>query len=471
MTLKRLRAIVTALMLTANTLSGMNLSQAETVLQSNKQSEIFQAYDTFKSAYMDATVEGDAAKKRRALEGIVASGNKLHIDVSDYRNKLKTLPAPAADVKPAPVAEPVAKPEPASKGRAKAPSIKGQNRLEEVEWDSGNLVFRFEKTLSNKDVNFFKLKKSGKHGYRYVLDIHAVLDESHTLTHRDLKRISLTQYKPQTIRLVLESSKALPVRFAKAEKTLTVRAGLSGVTSPKHVPVTSPGQARNKERVIVIDPGHGGKDGGAVGHNRYKEKEIVLSLAAKMASRLRERGYTVYMTRSKDKFIKLRNRTGYANKKKADLFISLHANAVPKSKARKAYGIETYFLSPSRSKRATNAAALENKAEVEDMDFYGKSTFLNVLNSEKIVASHKLAIDLQSSVLSSLRARYKEVKDAGVREGPFWVLVGAQMPAVLVEIGFITHPKEAVRIHSNTYQDYFARGLAEGVERYFAKNR
>ncbi|MHC3995257.1 N-acetylmuramoyl-L-alanine amidase family protein [Thiomicrolovo sp. ZZH C-3] len=473
MTLKRLRAIVTALLLTATTLSGMNLSQAEQALHSNKQSEIFQAYDTFKSAYMDATVAGDIAKKRRALEGIVASGSKLHIDVSDYRNKLRTLPAAAPEVTPTSAAKPapVAKPKAVSKGKPKAPSIKGQNRLDGVEWDHGNLVFRFEKSLSNRDVNFFKLKRSGKHGYRYVFDIHAVLDKSHTLTHRDLKRISLTQYKPQTIRLVLESSKALPVRFAKVKNTLTVRAGLSGVTSPKRVPALSPSRARNKERVIVIDPGHGGKDGGAVGHNRYKEKEIVLSLATKTALRLRERGYTVYMTRSKDKFIKLRNRTRYANKKRADLFISLHANAVPKSKARKAYGIETYFLSPSRSKRATNAAALENKTEVEDMDFYGKSTFLNVLNSEKIVASHKLAIDLQSSVLSSLRARYKEVKDAGVREGPFWVLVGAQMPAVLVEIGFITHPKEAVRIHSNTYQDYFARGLAEGVERYFAKNR
>ncbi|WP_345987467.1 N-acetylmuramoyl-L-alanine amidase [Sulfurimonas sp. HSL1-2] len=468
MTLKRLCLIATAAVLLGTSLNAMTVSEAEAALHSKKQSEIFQAYDTFKAAYMDATIEGDTAKKRRALEGIVASGSALHIDVSDYSRKLKTLPAPEPKAAPAPAAAP----EPAAEmPKVKTPSVKGQNRLEEVEWDHGNLVFRFEKTLSNKDVNFFKLKKSGKHGYRYVLDIHAVLDESHTLTHRDLKRISLTQYKPQTIRLVLESSKALPVRFAKAEKTLTVRAGLSGVTSPKRVPVASPGQARNKERVIVIDPGHGGKDGGAVGHNRYKEKEIVLSLAAKTASRLRERGYTVYMTRSNDKFIKLRNRTGYANKKKADLFISLHANAVPKSKAHKAYGIETYFLSPSRSKRATNAAALENKAEVEDMDFYGKSTFLNVLNSEKIVASHKLAIDLQSSVLSSLRARYKEVKDAGVREGPFWVLVGAQMPAVLVEIGFITHPKEAVRIHSNTYQDYFARGLAEGVERYFAKNR
>jgi len=467
MTLKRLYTIITAVVLLGAALNAMSLSQAETALRSGKQSEIFQAYDTFKSAYVDATVEGNAAKKRRALEGIVASGKLLHIDVGGYRKKLSALPA---EPEPAAETEVVSVPPAQTEAKKVLPTVQGQNRLEDVHWDHGDLVFGFDQPLAAMDVNFFKLKQSGKHGYRYVFDVHAVLDRSRTLTHRDLKRIGLTQFNPRTIRLVIESSKALPVRFSRDGNTLTVHAGISGVTSPKSVPVLPGPSARNSERVIVIDPGHGGKDGGAVGYNDYKEKDIVLSLAIKTMAQLRARGYTVYMTRSKDRFIKLRNRTGFANRKKADLFISLHANAVPEGKTRKAYGIETYFLSPSRTKRATDAAALENKAEVEDMDFYGKSTFLHVLNSEKIVASHKLAIDLQSSVLSSLRARYKDIKDAGVREGPFWVLVGAQMPAVLVEIGFITHPKEAVRLQSRTYQDYFARGLADGVERYFAKN-
>jgi N-acetylmuramoyl-L-alanine amidase len=198
---------------------------------------------------------------------------------------------------------------------------------------------------------------------------------------------------------------------------------------------------------------------------------VVFALAKKTAKILRSRGYTVYLTRTKDRFVKLRHRTHFANKKKADLFVSIHANAVPKRNASKAYGIETYFLSRSRSKRATNAAAMENKVEIEDMNFYAKNTFLNALNSEKIVASHKLAIDLQSSVLSALRAKYKNVKDSGVREGPFWVLVGAQMPAVLIEIGFLTHPVEGARLKNDRYLDTFARGLADGIERYFLKNR
>ncbi len=460
---KRLTLLFAMLSILATVLPAMSLSEAERSLRSKNKSEIFRAYDTFKSAYLSASLKGDNTQTRRALNGIVATGNRLHIDVSSYKSKLQAL----GTVKKKKTSKPATKK--VSKGVT--PKLLSQNRLNDVRWNEGRLILRFDKRLGKQDVNYFKLGKSGSKGYRYVFDIHAVLDHSRALKHRDLKRITLAQYKPATLRLVLESNRVLKVRFSKRSNTLTVRAGLSRVTSPKTVSSGSKAQRKNKEKIIVIDPGHGGKDGGAVGYKKYREKDIVLAIAAKMAAKLRARGYTVYMTRSKDRFIRLRNRTRYANKKRADLFISIHANAVPKRNAKKAYGIETYFLSPSRSKRATNAAATENRAEVEDMDFYGKNTFLNALNSEKIIASHKLAIDLQSSVLSSLRARYKNIKDGGVREGPFWVLVGAQMPAVLVEVGFITHSTEATRLHSKTYQDYFARGLADGVERYFAKNR
>jgi N-acetylmuramoyl-L-alanine amidase len=177
------------------------------------------------------------------------------------------------------------------------------------------------------------------------------------------------------------------------------------------------------------------------------------------------------MTRSNDSFIKLRNRTKFANKKNADLFISIHANSIPKtSNIHKAYGIECYFLSTARSGRAKNVAAKENSSDIKDLDYYGKQNFLSIMNNGKIVASHKLAIDLQRSMMSQMRKKYNKIKDGGVREGPFWVLVGAQMPAVLVEIGFISNPMEAKRMVSNQYQDNLAKGLADGIERYFSKN-
>jgi N-acetylmuramoyl-L-alanine amidase len=184
---------------------------------------------------------------------------------------------------------------------------------------------------------------------------------------------------------------------------------------------------------------------------------------------LRARGYKVYMTRDRDKFVKLSKRTEFANKKKADIFISIHANAVGRKNAKKVQGVECYFLSPSRSKRAERVAAKENSADLSDMNRYGKNTFLNFLNSHKIVASNKLAIDLQRGMLGALNKKYK-VRDGGVREGPFWVLVGAQMPAVLVEVGFISHPTEAKRLVNSHYRKTMAIGLANGIERYFAKN-
>lgn len=224
-------------------------------------------------------------------------------------------------------------------------------------------------------------------------------------------------------------------------------------------------------KIIVLDPGHGGEDVGALSQDKkLREKDIALSVSKKTASLLKERGYKVLLTRSNDRFIKLRSRTSFANDKGAHLFISIHANAAPnKEKAKILNGIETYFLSPSRSERSMNAANLENKADTDEMNYFTKLSFLNFLNREKIIASNKLAIDMQAGLLKSVRTSYK-VSDGGVREAPFWVLVGALMPAVLIEIGYISHPEESKKIANSKYQDHIAKGIADGVDEYFAKN-
>ncbi len=442
--------------------SAMTLDEADRALASKSKSKVFQAYDTYKACFLKARIDNDAKRRVRCLKGIVDSGEKLHIDVKAYRKQLKTLASARRHVAH-------------KKPKKTSVHVVGVNRLVSVRWESGRLVMDFSKPLGKKDVNFFRLKKTAKKGYRYVFDVHAVLPHSYALKHRDLRRVTLSQYKPRTMRLVLESSKKRTVRYRRTGKRLVVDAGLSRVNTPKKttiVPVTAH-RSRHRtgsRKVVVIDPGHGGKDPGAIGYRNYREKDVVFAIARKTAEILRKRGYTVHLTRTKDRFVKLRSRTHYANVKKADLFVSIHANAVPERNRAKANGIETYFLSRSRSSRATRAAAMENRVEIEDMNYYAKNTFLNVLNSEKIIASHKLAIDLQSSVLASLRKHYKGVNDSGVREGPFWVLVGAQMPAVLIEVGFITHPTEGKRLHDATYQARFAKGLADGIERYFAKN-
>ena len=233
----------------------------------------------------------------------------------------------------------------------------------------------------------------------------------------------------------------------------------------------APNKQERAKKIIVIDPGHGGKDGGALSNDKkLKEKDIVLNISKKLASILKNRGYKVYYTRSSDKFVNLRTRTSFANEKNANLFISIHANAVANEKSAKiTSGIETFFLSPTRSKRSMDAANLENKADTDEMNYFSKISFLNFLNREKIISSNKLAIDLQSGMLKSVKTNYK-INDGGVREAPFWVLVGALMPAALIEVGYISHPKESKLIANDKYQQALAKGIADGIDAYFAKN-
>jgi N-acetylmuramoyl-L-alanine amidase len=179
-------------------------------------------------------------------------------------------------------------------------------------------------------------------------------------------------------------------------------------------------------------------------------------------------GYRVYLTRNSDRFIPLKKRTHYANLKKADLFISIHCNIAPKHN-QKIHGIETYFLSPSRNERAIRVARLENK-EIKGLNYLDQRVILNFLNRDRMIDSNKLAIDIQKGMLSSLRSKFNYVKDNGVRPAPFWVLVGTQMPAILIETGYLTNPVESARLFKPSYQKRLARGIAEGIQNYFRKN-
>lgn len=222
---------------------------------------------------------------------------------------------------------------------------------------------------------------------------------------------------------------------------------------------------------VVIDPGHGGVDCGTLGVTKVCEKHIVLKVALKVHNELKKRGYESYLTRDRDIFIKLPERTKFANDKKADLFISIHANSVPKGKT-SPRGIETYFLSAARSEDARNVADQENKADTETMAKYQKLQFLNTLETHRIIASNRLAIDIQAGIKQNLQANYppSTIIDNGVREGPFWVLVGALMPSVLVEIGYNSHPLESQRLNDDSYQRVLSIGIADGVDSFVAKN-
>ncbi|WRB00322.1 N-acetylmuramoyl-L-alanine amidase [Helicobacter pylori] len=227
---------------------------------------------------------------------------------------------------------------------------------------------------------------------------------------------------------------------------------------------------RKKHKKIVLDAGHGGKDCGAMSANLVCEKDIVLEVVKFLHKELKKRGYSVLLTRDKDIYIDLVARTELANKKGADLFISVHANSIPKRSTSNAHGVETYFLSTARSERARKVAEQENKDDVNLMDYFSKSLLLNSLNTQRLIVSNKLAIDVQYGMLQSIRKNYPDVVDGGVREGPFWVLAGALMPSILIEIGYNSHAIESKRIQSKPYQKILAKGIADGIDSFFSKN-
>lgn len=439
------------------------LNRAEKYMQSGEQSNIFRAYNDYKNLYLSSVMDDDLALKTEALKGIVRSGNKLNIDVSKYSNELQAISSKSSYKQP--------EPKPMKKTKhIEDVQVGSLHKLKSVNWNDDVLVLTFEQKLSEKQIDYFTLHNENKKSYRYVFDIKtSMLTSSQNINKNGIDNIKIAQYSPETLRLVIENSSSVEISHtlnsAKLEIKLKTESHKPLEVADKAVPIRG-----DRDKVIVIDPGHGGNDPGAIGYNKHQEKMVVLNVSQELEKILKSRGYKIFMTRDSDEFIKLSRRTQYANEKNANIFVSIHANAVGNGNANEVQGIECYFLSPSRSTRAKKVAALENSADISEMNMYGKDSYLNLLNHHNILASNKLAIDLQRGMLGSLNQKYKDVRDGGVREGPFWVLVGAQMPSVLVEVGFMSHPKESSRLVDDAYIKNMARGLADGVERYFANN-
>ena len=466
----RLLSILLIFALSLSALSDKEtLNRANSFIKSSNKSKQFRAYNDFKNLYLRALMHENPSLKYSALSGILKSGRKLHIDVSQYEKEFLHTKAKQSYTKPRPKKHHKAK---------KKVKVTSSHKLKSIRWKNHHLLLSFDKKLRNNQINYFTLYDSKRKKYKYVFDIHASMRTlSKKLRKEGVERIEIARHNANTLRLVIENSYKIKVRFKKESRALVIDILNVKKSAPKKLiykktkHITKPAkQLNSRSKRIVIDPGHGGKDPGAIGYKHYREKVVVLQIAKRLRKILKSRGYTVYMTRDSDRFIKLRNRTGFANRKKADLFISIHANAVGKKSAKKVHGLECYFLDKSRSSRAKRVSASENRGDLKDLNFYGKESFLNTLNTHNIVAANKLAIDLQRGALGSLKKSFKNVKDAGVRSGPFWVLVGAQMPAVLVEVGFITNPSEARKLVNSKYQQSMALGLANGVERYFLNN-
>lgn len=214
-----------------------------------------------------------------------------------------------------------------------------------------------------------------------------------------------------------------------------------------------------KVRRVIIDAGHGGHDTGAIGPGGTREKDVALAIARKLAARLEEAGLEVVLTRDDDTFVKLEERTRIANRQKGDLFISVHCNAAPSNKLR---GIETYTLNTSSDRYSIRLSARENATTergVGDLQYI----LADLATKANTGESSRLAERVQRSLIRNLSADYKGVKDLGTKEALFFVLLGAKMPAILVETSFLSNPEEEERLADDTYQSKVADSIAEAV--------
>lgn len=382
--------------------------------------------------------------------------------------------------------------------------------LKKAALEKGELHLFFNKPYRKANIRHFTLKRP----YREVFDLKNVRLANKRvgkgITTPRCRSIRVSQYQKNTARIVIETGK----RYVCNAYQPLFSFNSYHIPLPKFT-VTHPSRLKNKQYVnkkkevsgnkntkklaavynrpkksfskksdprasyavhrrerIVIDAGHGGHDTGAIAGGK-REKDLVLQIAKRLERQLKKKGYAVSMTRRTDRFLKLKERTKIADKKDAKVFVSIHANSVPRRKRNKVHGVETFFLQTTRDAKSQRIAARENKAVLKGAgDRLSKHVIIDsVLNGPKIVQSNKLAIDVQRRIMTNLRANYRGVKDGGVRYAPFWVLVGASRPSILVEVGYISHPKERKRLFTPKYQELIAKGIAEGINNYLENRR
>lgn len=310
-----------------------------------------------------------------------------------------------------------------------------------------------------------------------------------------LKGVRVAQYKAGTVRVVLDTDDIRDYRIfplsdparlvidvhgerhtsiSRLESSLTGRpdAGTAETDKPpEHTEFVKPSPVRHhlttiaKIRRVVVDPGHGGHDPGAIGQSGLQEKDVALAIGLKLREKLKdELGLDVVMTRSTDVFIPLEERTAIANKVGADLFISIHANASPN---RNASGIETYYLNLAKTEKVAQLAAKENGTSLEKVSTL-QAILFDLMANYKLNDSAHLADEVQKEVYKAKRARYTDARNLGVKQGPFYVLVGATMPSILVETAFISNATEEARLKDPAFHDLIAEGIVKGVRDYIS---
>ena len=307
--------------------------------------------------------------------------------------------------------------------------------------------------LSNPDRLYFDLKKSR---------INTEIRKNITVSNEMLKSVRASQFDSDTVRVVLDLEKITDYKIITLEDPVRIVIDIYGKMT------------FSAKKRVVIDAGHGGHDPGAVGPNNLYEKDVVLDIALKLRSILAtDQNYEVFLTRDKDVFLPLEQRTAIANSKNADLFVSIHANASPR---RTAKGIETYMLNWTNNEEAMKVAARENAISLKKMRQMNKKEMdiLDIIKGDlsrdnKRDESIRLAHYIQKNLVNDLNKNYDHIVDLGVKQALFYVLFGAKMPSVLVEVSFISNPLEEKLLSKEDYRDGLARSISAGITKYMSK--
>ncbi|MBW2038866.1 MAG: N-acetylmuramoyl-L-alanine amidase [Deltaproteobacteria bacterium] len=279
-----------------------------------------------------------------------------------------------------------------------------------------------------------------------------------------LKRARAGQYDPTTVRVVLDLDSISDYKIFSLGNPFRIVIDVLGKSLKAKKRVTKPPPSpKPRSFKVVIDPGHGGEDPGAIGPKGLREKDVVLKISQRLRDKIRrELKWEVIMTREDDRFIPLEERTAIANTKGGDLFLSIHANAIKK---RRTHGIETYFLNFTTDEDALRLAARENGVSPEKISDLQLILYDLMLNAKVNESSH-LAECVQGALVNRLKKRYSQVTDLGVKQAPFVVLIGAKMPSILIEVSFISNPMEERRLRDEQYLAELAAAILDGLRRY-----
>ncbi len=281
-------------------------------------------------------------------------------------------------------------------------------------------------------------------------------------------RLAAVAPPPQAEARPRPASSASPPSPAAA--AIAARAGGGAQMAALHppAPLGRPDAAPARQPVVVIDPGHGGYDSGTEVGAPLLEKDLALQIALRLQGELERRGVRAILTRTGDYFVTLADRTAFANKASADLFISIHLNSSPDAATT---GIETYYLNNTTDRAAIRLAAMENASGGAystpaggDLNYILSDMRQQYKANESVALASMIEAETAADLNASLGVR---VNALGAMRGPFYVLVGAQMPAVLVECGFLSNRDEAARLASVPYQQMLAQGIAEAAVHYF----